>query len=128
MKNQGDQAIMKITRISTQMMGVVIPRPPAPAGRRNWIFVRIETDEGITGLGEATTEYFEHAVVAAIEKHFAPFLIGRDPTQITRAWQEMRQYDFEHGYGHGALKEYVFFYEKQIDRSKAVVVNTGSNK
>jgi len=38
---------MKITRIRTRVMGV-------PG--RNWIFVFVETDEGITGIGEATTE------------------------------------------------------------------------
>jgi len=58
----------------------------------------------------------------------AVYRMTHDQWAADRAWQEMRQYDFEHGYGHGALKEYVFFYEKQIDRSKAVVVNTGSNK
>ena len=82
---------MKITKVSTHVMGVVIPRPPVQAGRRNWIFVRIETDEGITGIGEATTEYVEHAVVGMIEKHLGPYLVGKDPTQITRAWQEMQR-------------------------------------
>ena len=64
---------MKITCIRTRVMGT-------PG--RNWIFVFVETDAGITGIGEATTEYQEHAVVAAIEQHFAPVLIGRDPTEI----------------------------------------------
>lgn len=72
-------------------MGVTHPRPDGPAGRRNWTFVRIETDEGITGIGEATTEWYEHAVVAMIEQQFAPILIGQDPTKINRAWQEMRR-------------------------------------
>lgn len=71
---------MKITRIRTRVMGT-------PG--RNWIFLFIETDAGITGLGEATTEYQEHAVVAAIEQHFAPLLLGKDPTQIERLWQMM---------------------------------------
>jgi galactonate dehydratase len=82
---------MKIVNVSTQMMGVVLPREGSQAARRNWIFVRIETDEGITGVGEATTENYEHAVVAMIEKHYGPYLIGKDPTKITRAWQEMRR-------------------------------------
>lgn len=69
---------MKITSISTRLMGT-------PG--RNWIFVFVETDTGITGVGEATTEYQELAVVAAIEHHFAPLLIGRDPTEIERLWQ-----------------------------------------
>src|SRR5579863_7194486 len=80
---------MKISKVSAHVMGVNIPRPGGPAQRRNWIFVRIETDEGIIGVGEATTEYYEHAVVAMIEKHFGPFLAGQDPTKITRSWQEM---------------------------------------
>jgi galactonate dehydratase len=42
-------------------------------------------------VGEATTEYYENAVVAMIEKHLGPMLIGRDPTQITRLFQEMRR-------------------------------------
>lgn len=46
---------------------------------RNWIFVFIETDAGITGIGEATTEYQEIAVAAAIEQHFAPVLLVKDP-------------------------------------------------
>lgn len=52
-----------------------------------WIFVFIETDAGITGIGEATTEYQELAVVAAIEQHFAPVLIGKDPREIERICQ-----------------------------------------
>ena len=82
---------MKIVKISAHMMGVVLPRKGAEAPRRNWIFVRIETDEGITGVGEATTENYEHAVIAMIEKQFAPYLLGKDPTKITRLWQEMQR-------------------------------------
>ena len=69
---------MKITAIYTRVMGVK---------GRNWIFVFIETDAGITGIGEATTEYQELAVVAAIEQHFAPMLIGKDPREVERIWQ-----------------------------------------
>tara|TARA_B100000809_G_scaffold257118_1_gene298148 strand:+ start:1646 stop:2062 length:417 start_codon:yes stop_codon:yes gene_type:complete len=58
----------------------------------NWIFVRVETDEGITGLGEATTEYHEQAVTAMIEQHFAPLLVGQDPTRIHNAWQQMQRF------------------------------------
>ncbi len=69
---------MKITAIQTRVMGVQ---------GRNWIFVFVETDAGITGMGEATTEYQELAVVAAIEQHFAPLLIGKDPREVERIWQ-----------------------------------------
>lgn len=77
---------MKITRISTRIMGV--PGPGGPhAPRRNWIFVFVETDAGITGLGEATTEWHEHAVAQMIEQHMGPVLIGRDPTRVEEATQ-----------------------------------------
>jgi L-alanine-DL-glutamate epimerase-like enolase superfamily enzyme len=39
---------------------------------RNWVFVQIGTDEGITGIGEATTEYHELAVKAQIESELRP--------------------------------------------------------
>lgn len=81
---------MKITSIRTHVMGIVSPGGRAPS--RNWIFVRVDTDKGIHGIGEATTEYHEQAVVAMIEQHFAPLLVGEDPTQIQRAWQKMQRF------------------------------------
>ena len=81
---------MKITKITTHLLG--IPGPGGHAPCRNWTFVRVETDEGITGVGEATTEYHERAVAAMIDEHFAPFLLGQDPTQVTRAWQQMQRF------------------------------------
>lgn len=81
---------MKITKIAAHLMG--IPSPGRHAPSRNWIFVRVETDEGITGVGEATTEYQEHAVVSMIEQHFAPLLIGQDPTRVQSAWQQMQRF------------------------------------
>jgi galactonate dehydratase len=49
--------------------------------------VFVETDAGITGLGEATTEWHEHAVAQMIEQHMGPVLIGRDPTRVEEAAQ-----------------------------------------
>jgi len=80
---------MKITAIRSHMMGIPGPGGHAPA--RNWIFVEVETDVGITGIGEATTEYHEHAVAAMIDKHFAPLLVGQDPTRVHHAWQQMQR-------------------------------------
>jgi galactonate dehydratase len=81
---------MKITRITPHLMGIPGPGGHAPA--RNWIFIQVETDEGITGVGEATTEYHEHAVAAMVEEHFAPLLLGQDPTRIQSAWQQMQRF------------------------------------
>ena len=80
---------MKITRISAELMG--IPGPGGHAPSRNWTFVRVETDEGISGVGEATTEYHERAVAAMVEEHFAPLLCGQDPTRVQSAWQQMQR-------------------------------------
>ena len=81
---------MKITSITAHLMGIPGPGGHSPA--RNWIFVRVETDEGVVGLGEATTEYHELAVMAMIEGHLADLLVGQDPTRINYIWQQMRRF------------------------------------
>ena len=49
------------------------------AEMRNWVFVRVETDQpGVYGWGEATLEWKTRAVVGAVED-IAPLVIGRDP-------------------------------------------------
>ena len=53
---------MKITGLTAHLMGIPGPGGHSPA--RNWIFVKVETDEGVVGIGEATTEYHELAVMA----------------------------------------------------------------
>ena len=58
-----------------------------PAGSR-LVIVKITTSEhGLYGLGCATFTQRFHAVHAAIEKHVAPFLIGRDVDRIEEIWQ-----------------------------------------
>lgn len=49
---------------------------------RNLIFVRVDTDEGITGVGEATIRNKELAVRDAVENHIAPHLIGTSPFEV----------------------------------------------
>lgn len=80
---------MKIVSISAHITGVPGHGGRAPA--RNWVFVRVDTDEGISGVGEATTEYHEMAVAAMIEHHFAPLLHGKDPTRINDAWSALHR-------------------------------------
>lgn len=48
------------------------------AHRANYIFFKLRTDTGLEGLGEATVEWNEKAVVAALEE-LGEFLIGKDP-------------------------------------------------
>ena len=49
--------------------------------RTNWVFVKIYTDEGITGVGEATLEYKEKALFGAVE-HIKEYLVGKNPLDI----------------------------------------------
>ncbi len=55
---------------------------------RNWLFVKLYTDEGITGVGEATMHGNVRAVEAAIHERKG-YLIGRDPMMIERHWQAL---------------------------------------
>ena len=54
---------------------------------RNFVTLKIETDEGIYGLGDATLNGRELAVAAYLEEYVLPCLIGRDPFQIEDIWQ-----------------------------------------
>lgn len=54
---------------------------------RNFVTVKVITDEGTYGLGDATVNGREMAVVAYLEEHVAPCLIGRDPQEIEDIWQ-----------------------------------------
>ncbi|HEY9346217.1 MAG TPA: bifunctional D-altronate/D-mannonate dehydratase, partial [Inquilinus sp.] len=46
---------------------------------RNFVTVKIVTDEGLYGIGDGTVNGRELAVVSYLQDHVAPLLIGRDP-------------------------------------------------
>ena len=54
---------------------------------RNFVTLRLETDEGVYGLGDATLNGRELAVATYLEEHVLPCLIGRDASQIEDIWQ-----------------------------------------
>lgn len=54
---------------------------------RNFVTLKIETDEGIYGLGDGTLNGRELAVVSYLNDHVIPCLIGRDPFQTEDTWQ-----------------------------------------
>lgn len=54
---------------------------------RNFVTVKVETDEGLHGVGDATLNGRELAVVSYLRDHVAPCLIGRDPRQSEDTWQ-----------------------------------------
>jgi len=57
------------------------------APSRNFVTLKIETDEGLTGIGDATLNGRELAVASYLTDHVIPCLIGRDPQQIEDIWQ-----------------------------------------
>jgi mannonate dehydratase len=54
---------------------------------RNFVTLRITTEDGITGLGDATLNGRELAVEAYLREHVVPLLIGRDAHRIEDTWQ-----------------------------------------
>lgn len=93
---------MKITNITTHLMQVGA-RPTKNAalgadadfrGSRNWLFVRVETDEGIHGVGECSG--WPRVIEGAV-KDLANILIGQDPAHIDRLWHRMQIAMMGHG-------------------------------
>ena len=68
---------MKITDISAY---------PVWGGNRNFLFVVVDTDEGIYGVGESGLTSREGSVIAAIQQ-FSELLKGQDPFRIEHIWQ-----------------------------------------
>ena len=75
---------LKITKVETFL---VKPR---------WLFLKIHTNAGITGLGEPIVEGRAKTVAAAIEE-LTPYLIGKDPRPIAHHWQAMYRHAFYRG-------------------------------
>ncbi|TIX02083.1 MAG: mandelate racemase/muconate lactonizing enzyme family protein [Mesorhizobium sp.] len=82
----------------TEKLKITAIKPyPVWVGTRNQMLVKVETDQGIFGWGESGLSGRERAVAGAVE-HYREFLIGRNPMQIGRIWQEVyRSQYFEGG-------------------------------
>jgi len=75
---------MKITKLTTYR---VAPR---------WMFLKIETDEGVTGWGEPVIEGRARTVETAVHE-LSDYLIGQDPARINDLWQAMYRGGFYRG-------------------------------
>jgi galactonate dehydratase len=75
---------MKITRLASF---IVPPR---------WLFLKIETDEGLTGWGEPLVEGRAHTVAAAVDE-LSDYLVGKDPFLIEDHWTVMYRGGFYRG-------------------------------
>jgi galactonate dehydratase len=78
----------RITNVKT--FGVTIPGAPPD---RPYVFVKLETNEGVVGWGEGTLEGKAGAVLACIND-FRDFLIGADPIPVEHHWQSMYVHSF----------------------------------
>ena len=83
----GLRSNLKITNL--KVFGVSLTRE----SDRPYVFVKLETNEGLVGWGEGTLEGKASAVMACIED-FRDFLIGNDPMQTEHHWQSMYVHSF----------------------------------
>lgn len=83
----GNQPAMKITDIKAFLVRTVPVSENQPGGR-NWVIVKVETDQGIHGIGEAYSCGPDEATVAVI-KDFRSWLVGQDPRNIEHLWATM---------------------------------------
>ena len=66
------------------------PVPP------RWLFLAIDTDQGLTGWGEPVIEGRAHTVAAAVNE-LSSYLIGKDPRQVNDLWQTLYRGGFYRG-------------------------------
>jgi len=84
---------MKIVDIKTFVVG----NPPPRFGGRYFIFVKLITDTGISGIGEIyTATYSPHLVAKMAEEVAARHVIGADPFHIEHMWRNV----YGRGYAH----------------------------
>jgi len=65
------------------------------AGWRPWVFVKVETDDGLVGWGECSDGRMPRSVAAAVDD-FAPSLIGQDPRQVEKLYWTMYRIARQH--------------------------------
>jgi galactonate dehydratase len=79
-QEKGDVRNLRITDVKTFLVDA--------GNDENYVYVKIYTNQGITGLGEGTLSSKGKTVATAIEEH-RRYLVGKDPGEIERLWQTM---------------------------------------
>lgn len=69
----------------------------ANAGLRNYLFIRLHTDNGLTGIGEATLEWQEKTVQTLAHEWVEERILGRDPFAIERVIGDMIRDQYQGG-------------------------------
>ena len=83
-KRPAAKEILKITKLETFL---VKPR---------WLFLKVHTNAGITGLGEPVTEGRAKTCAEAV-KEIEPYLVGKDPRAVAHHWQAIYRHAFYRG-------------------------------
>src|SRR6478672_9054512 len=78
------RAPLKITKLETFLV------------RPRWLFLKVHTDAGIVGLGEPVVEGRALTVQTAV-REIEPYLVGKDPRQVTHHWQAIYRHAFYRG-------------------------------
>jgi galactonate dehydratase len=86
---------MKITRIEPIVVGAPTPGNGLLSDK-NYLFVKVHTDEGITGLGEASLEGYRNSILGML-KDLEELVIGEDPRRIEYLTQIMTRQKFWRG-------------------------------
>ena len=79
---------MKITKMTKLFVN---------AGIRNWLFVKLHTDENIAGYGEASLEWQERAVDSFIDEFVTKYVIGANPFEIEKLFIRLYRGQYEGG-------------------------------
>lgn len=76
---------MRITAVRATVVTTPMPALDPPSlwdNQRSHVFVFVDTDEGVTGVGEAYAQGTPLAVGSVVKEFLAPLLVGRDPSEI----------------------------------------------
>lgn len=86
---QYDRVLSRVRVTNVKVFGVTYDA----SSDRPYVFVKLETNAGVVGWGEATLEGKAGAVMACVND-FRDFLIGSDPIQVEHHWQSMYVHSF----------------------------------
>src|SRR5205823_11185345 len=75
---------LRVTRLETFLV------------RPRWLFLKVHTNAGIVGLGEPILEGRASTCAAAV-REIEPYLVGKDPRQVTHHWQAIYRHAFYRG-------------------------------
>jgi L-alanine-DL-glutamate epimerase-like enolase superfamily enzyme len=93
---------MKVTNVEPIIISAPLDEPwkigTAVFRAMSAVLVRIETDEGISGIGECLTRFAPEAAAAVVEKILKPVVVGQDPFEVELIWDKM--YGVMRGRGH----------------------------